>query len=146
MSTTSSSRPPTAPPNSAVSLADTNTAGLVASDLRPPPGRLPEELHADLRKLRTLAPAPRQEAAAKIWQDARDGHYGTRAERRAEDAQRRLHALPRQLQDDITKLPGLSGQERTEQRTKIRDRALAGEYGRQLQRWTERRTDLWQQD
>ncbi|MGW4873834.1 hypothetical protein [Streptomyces chartreusis] len=153
--TTSSSGPPTAPTASAVGLADADTIGLVADDSRPlpgrlsenlrAPGRLPEALRADLRKLRTLEPAPRQEAAAKIWQDALDGHYGTRVELRAEEAQRRFQALPGQLQDDIKDLRGLTGDERTEQRTEIRDKALSGEYGRQVQRWAERRADFWQQ-
>ncbi|MFB6931933.1 hypothetical protein [Streptomyces chartreusis] len=160
--TTSSSGPATAPTASAVGLADADTIGLVADDRlvagdpRPlpgrlseglrAPGRLPEDLRADLRKLRTLQPAPRQEAAAKIWQDALDGHYGTRVELRAEEAQRRFRSLPGQLQDDIKELRGLSGEERTQQRTEIRDKALSGEYGRQVQRWAERRADLWQQD
>ncbi|MFG2275658.1 hypothetical protein ACGFNY_38570 [Streptomyces chartreusis] len=160
--TTSSSGPSTAPTASAVGLADADTIGLVAGDSlvaddpRRLPGRLsedlrrfgrlPEALRADLRELRTLAPAPRHEAAAKIWQDALDGHYGTRVELRAEEAQRRFRALPGQLQDDIKELRGISGEERTEQRTEIRDKALAGEYGRQVQRWAERRADFWQQD
>ncbi|CAM5347548.1 Lipase chaperone OS=Streptomyces chartreusis OX=1969 GN=CP983_00595 PE=4 SV=1 [Streptomyces chartreusis] len=162
---TSSSGPSTAPTASAVALADADTVGLVAGDQRPlpghlsqglrapgrlsddlrGPGRLPEALRDDLRKLRTLEPEPRQEAAAKIWQDALDGRYGTRVELRAEEARRRFRALPRQLQDDIKELRGLSGEERTEQRTEIRDKALSGEYGRQVQRWAERRADFWQQ-
>lgn len=154
--TTSSSGPTTAPTASAVGLADADTVGLVAGDQRPlpgrlsedlrVPGRLPEALRADLRKLRSLEPAPRQEAAAKIWQDALDGRYGTRVELRAEEAQRRFQALPAQLRDDIKELRGFSGEERTEQRTEIRDKALSGEYGRQVQRWAERRADFWQQD
>ncbi|MFD8049103.1 hypothetical protein ACFV5E_37350 [Streptomyces chartreusis] len=160
--TSSSGGPSTAPTASAVGLADADTIGLVADDRlvaddpRPlpgrlsedlrAPGRLPEALRADLRKLRTLEPAPRQEAAAKIWQDALDGRYGTRVELRAEAAQRRFRALPGQLQDDIEELRGLSGEERTEQRTEIRDKALSGEYGRQVQRWAERRADFWRQD
>ncbi|RSO09202.1 hypothetical protein DMH26_01775 [Streptomyces sp. WAC 05379] len=152
VATPSSSGPSTAPTASAVGLADADTIGLVAGDRlvaddpRPLPGRLPEALRADLRKLRTLEPAPRQEAAAKIWQDALDGRYGTRVELRAEAAQRRFRALPGQLQDDIEELRGLSGEERTEQRTEIRDKALSGEYGRQVQRWAERRADFWRQD
>ncbi|MBT1093411.1 hypothetical protein [Streptomyces sp. Tu102] len=156
VATTSSSGPSTAPTASAVGLADADNIGLVADDPRPlpgrlsedlrAPGRLPEALRADLRKLRTLEPAPRQEAAAKIWQDALDGRYGTRVELRAEAAQRRFRALPGQLQDDIEELRGLSGEERTEQRTEIRDKALSGEYGRQVQRWAERRADFWRQD
>ncbi|MFJ8636403.1 hypothetical protein [Streptomyces sp. NPDC093568] len=160
--TTSSSGPPTAPTASAVGLADADTIGLVAderlvADVPRPlpgrlsenlraPGRLPEALRADLRKLRNLEPAPRREAAAQIWQDALDGHYGTRVQLRAEEAQRRFRALPGQLQDDIKELRGFSGAERTEQRTEIRDKALSGEYGRQVQRWAERRGDFWQQD
>ncbi|MFE4583049.1 hypothetical protein [Streptomyces chartreusis] len=144
--TTPSSGPSTAPTASAVGLADADTIGLVADDLRPLPGRLPEALRADLRELRTLEPARRQEAAAKIWQDALDGHYGTRVELQAEEAQRRFQALSGQLQDDIKDLRGLTGEERTEQRTEIRDKALSGEYGRQVQRWAERRADFWQQD
>ncbi|MFE6937674.1 hypothetical protein [Streptomyces chartreusis] len=156
VATSSSSGPSTAPTASAVGLADADTIGLVAGDPRPlpgrlsedlrAPGRLPEALRADLRELRTLEPAPRQEAAAKIWQDALDGRYGTRVELRAEAAQRRFRALPEQLQDDIKELRGLSGEERTEQRTEIRDKALSGEYGRQVQRWAERRADFWRQD
>ncbi len=162
VATTSSSGPSTAPTASAVGLADADTIGLVAGDRlvaddpRPlpgrlsedlrAPGRLPEALRADLRELRTLEPAPRQEAAAKIWQDALDGRYGTRVELRAEAAQRRFQALPEQVQDDIKELRGLSGEERTEQRTEIRDKALSGEYGRQVQRWAERRADFWRQD
>lgn len=157
--TTSSSGPSTAPTASAVGLADADTIGLVAGDRlvaddpRPLPGRLSEDLRAPGRlpealraDLRTLEPAPRQEAAAKIWQDALDGRYGTRVELRAEAAQRRFRALPGQLQDDIEELRGLSGEERTEQRTEIRDKALSGEYGRQVQRWAERRADFWRQD
>lgn len=144
--TSSPSGSPTAPSASAVGLADADTVGLVAGDPRPLPGRLPEDLRADLRKLRTLDPAARQEAAAKIWQDALDGHYGRRVELRAETAQRRFQALPGELQDDIEELRGLSGDERAEQRTDIRDKALSGTYGRQVQRWAERRADFWQQD
>ncbi|MFC8244700.1 hypothetical protein [Streptomyces chartreusis] len=154
--TTSSSGPSTAPTASAVALADAETVGLVAGDPRPlpgrlseglrAPGRLPQDLRDDLRKLRTLEPAPRQEAAAKIWQDALDGRYGTRVELRAEEAQRRFRSLPGKLQDDIKELRGLSGEERAEQRTEIRDKALSGEYGRQVQRWAERRADFWRQD
>ncbi|MFJ9752348.1 hypothetical protein [Streptomyces chartreusis] len=144
--TTSSSGPSTAPSASAVSLADADTVGVVATDPRHLPVRLPEDLRADLRRLRTLEPAQRQEAATKIWQDALDGHYGPRAKLRAEQAQRRFQALPGQLQDDIKELRGLSGEERTEQRTEIRDKALSGAYGRQVQRWAERRADFWQRD
>ncbi|WP_432197135.1 hypothetical protein [Streptomyces sp. bgisy027] len=146
MWTTSSSGPATAPTASAVGLADADTVGLVAGGPRPVPGRLSEDLRADLRKLRALDPASRQEAAARIWQDALDGHYGTRVQLRAEEAQRRFQALPAQLQDDIKELREVSGEERTEQRTEIRDKALSGDYGRQVQRWAERRADFWQQD
>lgn len=154
--TTSSSGPSTAPTAAAVGLADADTVGLVAGDPRRlpgrlsedlrAPGRLSEDLRADLRKLRTLEPAPRQESAAKIWQDALDGRYGTRVQLRAEEAQRRFRSLPGKLQDDIKELRRFSGEERAEQRTEIRDKALAGEYGRQVQRWAQRRADFWQQD
>ncbi|MHC3467441.1 hypothetical protein ACYF6T_01890 [Streptomyces sp. 7R007] len=130
----------------AVALADADTIGLVGTDPRPLPGRLPADLRADLEKLRTMDPPQRQQEAARIWQDALAGRYGTRVRTRAETAQRRFRALPEQLRQDLTRLRGLTGDARDEQRTAIRDKALAGGYGEQVRRWAERRSRFRQQD
>ncbi|WP_406129468.1 hypothetical protein [Streptomyces sp. NBC_00989] len=128
---------------STAELAD--TVGFAATDQRPLPAWMPPELRADLRKLRTMKPGQRQQAAARIWQDALAGEYGTAVRVRAEEARRRYQALPEELRDDIKELSGLSGDQRSEKRTEIRDKALAGEYGEQVQGWAERRSDFWQQ-
>ncbi|MGQ4436477.1 MULTISPECIES: hypothetical protein [unclassified Streptomyces] len=128
---------------STAELAD--TVGLVTTDQRPLPAWTPPELRADLRKLRTVKPGQRQEAAARIWQDALGGEYGTVVRVRAEEARRRYQALPEELKNDIKELNGLSGERRSEKRTEIRGKALSGGYGEQVQGWAERRSDSWQQ-
>ncbi|MEV0176142.1 hypothetical protein AB0I00_34145 [Streptomyces sp. NPDC050803] len=131
---------------SAVALADADAIGLVGTDPLPPLRRLPRELRADLRELRATEPDQRREAAARIWQDALAGEYGARVQLRAETARHRFGALPEELQDDIEELRGLTGDERSEERTAIRDKALAGAYGDEVRRWAERRSDFWRQD
>jgi hypothetical protein len=143
-----SSAAPAGPTSATVNTSTAELAdsiGLAATDQRPLPARMPPELRADLRKLRTMKPEQRQEAAARIWQDALAGEYGTVVRVRAEEARRRYQALPEELKDDIEELNGLTGDRRSAERTEIRDKALAGEYGEQVQGWAERRDDFWQQ-
>ena len=122
----------------AVALADAETTGFTGAAFRPLPGTLPADLRADLRALPTMQPEQRQKAAAKIWQAALAGGYGTPVKVRAEAAQRHFQALPTQLRHDIEELRGLSGEARAEKRTAIRDKALAGGYGEQVRRIAER--------
>ncbi|MFI8232488.1 hypothetical protein ACIGDI_26980 [Streptomyces sp. NPDC085900] len=130
----------------AVALADAETTGFTGGTFRTAPGTLPADLRADLRALPTMQPEQRQKAAAKIWQAALAGGYGTRVELRAEAAQRRFQALPTQLRHDIEELKVLSPEARAEKRTAIRDKALAGGYGEQVRHLAERRAAARQQD
>lgn len=126
--------------------ADAASFVLTGTDARPLPGRLPADLRDDLRHLRTLDPGRRPEAAARIWRDALTGDYGTSVQVRAREAQRRYLALPQQLRDDLGQLRGLTPEKRHAGLLTIRDKALAGTYGDQVQRRAERRSDFWQHD
>ncbi|MFJ7075489.1 hypothetical protein [Streptomyces sp. NPDC098781] len=121
----------------------TGTPSVIGTDVRPLPHRLPRELRADLRELRSLKPEQRPGAAARIWRDALAGEYGPRVRVRAAEARARYQALPEQLRDDIEELRGLDGEDRRRERQEIREKALDGEYGDQVRRWAERRSEQW---
>lgn len=103
-------------------------------------------MRADLRQLRTLDLEQRREAADRIWQDALAGEYGARVQLRAEEAQQRFQTLPEELRDDLKEARGLEGDELRDARQEIRDKALDGEYGDQVERWAERRAEAQKQD
>lgn len=142
----STSATSTAVDASAVLLADGDPLALADAEPRPLPGWLPQDLRADLRQLRTLDLEQRREAADRIWQEALAGEYGARVQLRAEEAQQRFQTLPEELRDDLKEARGLEGDELRDARQEIRDKALDGEYGDQVERWAERRAEAQKQD
>ncbi|WP_210593474.1 hypothetical protein [Streptomyces sp. GESEQ-35] len=136
----------TAADTSLVLLADSNPMAVADDDPHPLSGRLPSELRADLRELRTLEPEQRRAAAARIWQDALAGDYGARVRIRALEARHRYEGLPEELRDDIEDLRGLDDEERDDALHHIRDKALDGAYGDRIARWAQRRAEVWKED
>lgn len=131
---------------SAVLLAGADPLALADAQPRPLPGWLPMELRADLRQLRTMEPRQRGEAAERIWRDALAGEYGARVQFRAVEAQQRFQTLPEELRDDLKQLRGLEGDALRDARQEIRDKALDGEYGAEVEHWAERRSETRKQD
>ncbi|MCI3276686.1 hypothetical protein [Streptomyces cylindrosporus] len=125
-------------PALAVSVAATGPHTLPAS-------LPPAALRADLRRLRGMAPERRQQTAARIWQDALGGDYGSAVQLRAERVQQRYRLLPGQLRNDLGELRGLGGDELRDGLVAVRDKALDGGYGDQVRQRAERHGDFWQQ-
>lgn len=144
--TTSTGITSTVVDSSLAQLAATAPLALDGTESHPVPGWMPPELRADLRRLRTMEPEQRRAAATRIWRDALAGEYGPRVRVRATGAQRRFETLPQELRDDLKDLRSLDAGEARDELREIRDKALDGAYGDQVQRWAERRADLWKQD
>jgi hypothetical protein len=103
-------------------------------------------LRADLKAARALHGDARRAALADIRQKARDGSYGSGIERRAD--RRQIHRelffslLPDNLQADLTELKNAPVDQREKLRADIMDKALAGEYGADVQKAAEKLRDL----
>jgi len=104
------------------------------------------KLRADLKAARALDGDARREALADIRQKAQDGAYGGGIERRAD--RRQIHRelffslLPDDLQADLTELRNAPADQRAQLRADIMDKALAGEYGADVQKAAEKLQDL----
>ncbi|MGY2877051.1 hypothetical protein ACVW00_004241 [Marmoricola sp. URHA0025 HA25] len=119
-------------------LDDPAAAGTVAAD-DPAGGRA--QLRADLRAAFKLEGDARRAALASIRQKARDGGYGNAVERRADRRQIRhelfLSLLPDNLQADLTRLQDAPADQRAQLRSDIMDKAVAGDYGPDVQKAAE---------
>jgi hypothetical protein len=95
------------------------------------------QLRADLRAARSLDGDARRDALAAIRTKAQEGAYGDRIERRAD--RRQIHRdlffslLPDNLQADLTDLKNAPADQRPALRADIMDKALAGDYGPEVQ-------------
>jgi hypothetical protein len=92
------------------------------------------ELRSDLKEARKLDGTERREALKAIREDARDGKYGDRIERRADrrgDHRAAFFALlPDELQADLKKARAIDdADDRKKAVDDIRKKALAGDYG-----------------
>ena len=100
--------------------------------------RLPADLRADLTAVRELPEGERAEALRAIRRDALDGDYGDRVQRFAERRDERVRAvrrmLPADLRVDLREARRLTGDARVEAYRDIRDGALAGDHGADVQR------------
>jgi len=109
----------------------------VAASDRADQDRGRQQLRADVRAARALEGDARREALAAIRARAQDGEYGDGIERRADRRQVRhdlfLSLLPDDLRADLTELKSASADKRAELRGQILDRALAGDYGPEVQ-------------
>jgi hypothetical protein len=107
-----------------------------------------QQLRADLKAARALAGDARRDALADIRDRARDGAYGSGIERRADRRQVRhelvFSLLPDELQTDLTALKDAPADERKQLREDILDRALAGDYGPDVQKAAEQLKELRQ--
>jgi hypothetical protein len=125
-------------------LADPGAA-LDATDPADPSGGW-SRLRADLKAARALDGDARRAALADIRQKAQDGGYGSGIERRAD--RRQIHRellfslLPDNLQEDLTELKNAPADQREQLRADIMDKALAGDYGADVQKAAEKLRDL----
>lgn len=103
--------------------------------------RLPADLRADLTAARELPEGERLAALRAIRRDALDGDYGDRVQQFAERRGQRVRAvrrlLPADLKVDLREARGLTADERADAYRDIRDGALSGEYGVEVQRVAE---------
>ena len=103
--------------------------------------KLPEELQADLKELRDLPPQERPAAAKEIRADALAGEYGKAVQRWSERRDERRAwvraRMPRELKRDLAQAWQLPAGERRDAFLEIRDDALAGDYGRKVERVAE---------
>jgi hypothetical protein len=97
-----------------------------------------KQLRADLKAARALEGDARRDALAEIRTKAQDGAYGAGIERRAD--RRQIHhelvfnLLPDNLQADLTALKDAPADQRKDLRAEIMDKALAGDYGPDVQK------------
>lgn len=104
------------------------------------------QLREDLKAARELEGDARREALAAIRTKARSGAYGDRIERHAD--RRTIHRelffslLPDNLQADLTALKDAPADQRPELRRQILDRAVAGDYGPDVQQAAEKLQEL----
>jgi hypothetical protein len=94
--------------------------------------QLPAELRADLAALRTVPAAGRLAAIEQIRDDALAGVYGEQVQSGAERLVAGLALLPPELVADLEALVSLEVAAMPDAVERIRDRALAGEYGEQV--------------
>jgi hypothetical protein len=96
------------------------------------------QLRADLKAARALEGDARRTALADIRAKAQDGSYGIGIERRAD--RRQIHRelffslLPDNLQADLKELKDAPADQREQLRADILDKALAGDYGPDVQK------------
>lgn len=130
----------------AIVRGTTDTVGLTRTQTAdtPSPGETSggrQQLRADLKAARALDGDARRAALADIRTKARNGAYGDRIERRAD--RREIHhqlffsLLPDDLQTDLTALRSASADQREQLRKDIMDKALAGDYGADVQKTAE---------
>jgi hypothetical protein len=99
------------------------------------------QLRSDLKAAFKLEGDARRDALAKIRQQAQDGAYGDRIERRAD--RRQIHhdlflsLLPDNLQSDLARLKDAPADQREQLRAEIMDKAVAGDYGPDVQKAAE---------
>ena len=100
-----------------------------------------QQLHEDLEAARALEGDARRDAFAEIRSKAREGAYGPRIERRADRREIRhelfFNLLPDNLQADLTALREAPADRRKELRAEILEKALAGDYGPDVQKAAE---------
>lgn len=105
------------------------------------------QLRDDLKATRELDGQARADAMQKIRADAKAGNYGPRVEKRADRRSDRhaavLALLPDELQADLTTMRTADGDDRKAQRDNIREKALAGGYGENVQDAAEVLKDRW---
>jgi hypothetical protein len=121
-------------------LADPASVVVQASDPTDPGGW--SQLRADLKAARALEGDARRSALADIRAKAQNGGYGAGIERRAD--RRQIHRelffnlLPDNLQADLTALKNAPADQRQQLRADIMDKALAGDYGSDVQKAAEK--------
>jgi len=97
-----------------------------------------QQLRADLRAARALQGDARRSALAAIRTKAQDGAYGEAIQRRADrhqiGHQLLFSLLPDNLQSDLTALKNAPADQRQQLRKQIVDKALAGDYGPEVQK------------
>jgi hypothetical protein len=102
---------------------------------------LPQDLREDLAAVRDLPAGERAEALRGIRRDALAGEYGERveqvAERRVDRVRAVRRALPDELRADLRDARRLTGEQRADAFREVRDDALGGEYGEDVQRVAE---------
>jgi hypothetical protein len=107
-----------------------------------------QQLKADLKAARALEGDARRAALADIRAKAADGAYGDAIERRADRHQIRhelfFSLLPDNLQTDLTQLKDAPSDQREQLRADIVDKALAGDYGPEVQKAAEKLQALHQ--
>jgi hypothetical protein len=100
------------------------------------------QLQADLRAARALKGSERAAALKDIRAKALAGDYGSRVERRAERRDIRhdlfFSLLPDNLQADINAMKAAPADQRKQMRADILDKAVAGDYGSEVQKAAER--------
>ena len=111
-----------------------------STDDSPTPGDAGDgwrRLRSDVKAARSLDGDARRDALAAIREQARDGAYGDRIEHRADRRQIRhdlfLSLLPDDLQSDLTRLKAAPADQRKQLRADIMDKAVAGDYGADVQ-------------
>jgi hypothetical protein len=145
--TPSPSPTPTASPTSTTTSATSTCT--TAQHVQDVWSKLPGALQADLVRLKKAKPGKDRAAVAReIEKSAREGHYGARAEKLAQRVKRvdgNLWAtMPTNLKHDVRAyLSATSGQQ--ERAAKIVEKAVAGDYGRAVQRLADRleQSPIW---
>ena len=121
-------------------LADPSSAGSGAVASADPAGRA--KLRADLRAAFKLQGDARRAALAEIRAKALAGDYGPAIQRRAERRDIRhdllFSLLPDNLQQDLQALKAAPADQRKQMRADIMTKALAGDYGPDVQQAAER--------
>jgi hypothetical protein len=129
-----------------VTAASTAASATDARTARDPAGRA--RLRADLRAAFRLEGDARRSALAAIRAKALAGDYGKAIQRRAERRDIRhdllVSLLPENLQQDLQALRLAPADQRPQLRAAIIDKALAGEYGADVQKAAERLKALHQ--
>jgi len=114
----------------AASASDTTT---VSSDTNSVDSDV-AKFRADLKEARELTGEARIEAVKKIRQDAKDGKYGDKVEKRVERRAGIWAHAPKELKEDLKEVRKADPSERAAKRHEIFVKALAGDYGDQAQK------------
>jgi len=97
---------------------------------------------ADLKSARALEGQDRMDALRKIHQDAKAGKYGDKVEKRVMHKDKHFAAIwahaPKELKADLRDARNADPSERAAKRHEIYVKALAGDYGDQVQKRAER--------
>ena len=99
---------------------------------------VPAELRAELAGLRDVPAGQRLAELERIRDAALAGEYGTEAKAGAERLVAMLAMLPPELTADLEALVGTEESQVPDAVERIRDRALAGDYGSQVRSYAER--------